>query len=110
MRTGVTGLALLVKGHIHDDFADTIVEVNGSSTFFLDVFNMHPADVCSRFQQWVCNQKNGKLSTATFSFYSFSLLPDTEAPDNLQTAQTECAVLIKKGLRKFLEHTLSCEP
>ena len=37
MRTGVTGLALLVKGHIHDDFADTIVEFKGSSTFFLDV-------------------------------------------------------------------------
>ena len=61
MRTGVTGLVLLAKSHIHDDFADTIVEFNGSSTFFLDVFNMQPADVCSRFQQWVCNQKSGKL-------------------------------------------------
>ena len=58
MRTGVTGLALLFKGHIHDDSADTIVEVKGSSIFFLDVFKMHLADVCSRFQQWVCNQKS----------------------------------------------------
>ena len=67
MRTGVTGVALLVKGHIHDDFADTILEVKGSSTFFLDVFNMHPADVCSRFQQWVCNQKTSKLLSFSFS-------------------------------------------
>lgn len=58
---GITGLALLVKSHIHDDFADTIMEFNGSSTFFLDVFNMPLADVCSRFQQWVCNQKPCKL-------------------------------------------------
>ena len=57
MQTGITCLALIVKGHIHDDFADTIVEFNGSSAFFLDVFNMQPADVCSRFQQWVCNKK-----------------------------------------------------
>ena len=57
MRTGVTGLALIVKGHIHDDFADTIMEFSGSSTFFLDVFNMQPADICSKFQHWVCNKK-----------------------------------------------------
>ena len=60
MRTGVTGLALIVKGHIHDDFADTIVEFNGSSAFLLNVFKMQPADVCSRFQQWVCNRKLGQ--------------------------------------------------
>ncbi|KIK04385.1 hypothetical protein K443DRAFT_130862 [Laccaria amethystina LaAM-08-1] len=70
--------------HIHDDFVDTIVEFNGSSTFFLNVFNMHPTDVCSRFQQWVCNQK-------------ISL----EAPGNLQAAQAECVVMIKNGLHKF---------
>ena len=57
MRTGITGLALIAKGHIHDDFADTIIEFNGSSAFFLDVFNMQPVDVCSKFQQWVCNKK-----------------------------------------------------
>lgn len=55
------GLALLVKSHIHNDFADTIMEFNGSSMFFLDVFNMQPADVCSKFQQWVCDQKSSKL-------------------------------------------------
>jgi hypothetical protein len=80
MRTGVTGLALLVKGHIHDDFADTIIEVKGSSTFFLDVFNMQPADVCSRFQQWVCNQKSSKFRTATHSFYSDSLYQTPTLP------------------------------
>ena len=80
MRTGVTGLALLIKGHIHDDFADTIVEYKGSSTFFLDVFDMHPADVCSKFQQWVCNQKFGKFCTATLSFYSDPLFQTLKLP------------------------------
>ena len=61
MRTGVTGIALFVKGHIHDDFADTIVQFNDSATFFLDVFNMEAVDVCSKFQQWVCNQNQSKL-------------------------------------------------
>ena len=57
MRTGITGVALIVKGHIHDDFADVVVEFNGSADFFLDVFNMQATDVCNRFQQWVCNRK-----------------------------------------------------
>jgi hypothetical protein len=85
MRTGVTGLTLLVKSHIHNDFADTIVEFNGSSTFFLDVFNMQPADVCSRFQQWVCNQKSSKLCVLPIFFnteHSFQVLepPTTFRP------------------------------
>ena len=99
MRKGITGVALIVKGHIHDDFADTIVEFNGSSAFFLNVFNMQPADVCSRFQQWVCNKK-----LSQYSYYSpvppvIYLVLGLEVPDNLQTAQNECATLIKKGLR-----------
>jgi hypothetical protein len=49
MQTGVTGLTLIVKGHIHDDFTDTIVEFNGTSAFFLEVFNMQPVDICSKF-------------------------------------------------------------
>ena len=61
MRTGVTGIALFAKGHIHNDFADTIVQFNDSTTFFLDVFNMEAVDVCSKFQQWVCNQNQSKL-------------------------------------------------
>ena len=40
MGMGVTGIALFVKGHIYDDFTDTIVQFNDSTMFFLNVFNM----------------------------------------------------------------------
>ena len=72
MRTGVTGLAILAKSHIYNNFTDTIVEFNESSTFFLDVFNMQPADVCSRFQQWVCNQKSSKFKFCTAIQFVYS--------------------------------------
>ena len=99
MQTGVTGLTLIVKGHIHDDFADTIVEFNGSSAFFLEVFNMQPVDICSRFQQWVCNQKLSQYPHHLCVLILTCILgPDM--PDNLQAAQNKCATLIKKGLHK----------
>ncbi|KAF8156909.1 hypothetical protein B0H34DRAFT_783175 [Crassisporium funariophilum] len=77
----ITGLAIFAKSHIHNDFANAIVEFNGLARFFLDVFNMQPADVCSKFQQWVCNQK------ITFN-----------VPNNLQAMQNECSTLVKNGL------------
>jgi hypothetical protein len=103
MRTGVTGLALIVKGHIHDDFADTIVEFNGCSAFFLEVFNMQPVDVCSKFQQWVCSQKLSQYPHHLGStIFILTCVLGRDMPDNLQTAQNDCATLIKKGLRECL--------
>jgi hypothetical protein len=102
MRTGVTGLALIVKGHIHDNFTDTIVEFNGASAFFLKVFNMQPADVCSKFQQWVCNQKLGQYPhcSCVLPIFILTCVLGHDIPDNLQAAQNDCATLIKKGLRE----------
>jgi hypothetical protein len=101
-RTGITGLAIFAKGHIHNDYIDGLAEFNGSATFFTEVLNMQPEDVCTKFQQWVCNRKMGKhlLPSSSRQITDLDFMLELDTPDNLQTAQNDCAVSIKKGLRK----------
>lgn len=104
-RTGITGLAIFAKGHIHDDFIDGVAEFNGSASFFTEVLNIQPEDICSKFQQWVCNRKfsDGKyllfLSSSQINYLDLTL--ELDMPDNLQTAQNQCAISIRKGLCKY---------
>jgi len=53
-RTGILGLALFVKGHVHDSFSSSIVQCNGSADFCLEVLKMDPLDLMVKFEQWSC--------------------------------------------------------
>jgi hypothetical protein len=53
-RTGVMGLALFVKGHVHDSFSPSIIQSNGSADFCLEVLKMDALDLAVKFEQWSC--------------------------------------------------------
>ncbi|PPR05286.1 hypothetical protein CVT24_007881 [Panaeolus cyanescens] len=80
-RTGVRCLLLASKTHVDDQFAPTMVEVNGSSSFFPDVLKI-PADQGLRqYQQHNCTVANAPT-----------------APSNVKERQTFVANKIREGL------------
>jgi hypothetical protein len=58
--TGVMGLALFVKGHVHDGLSPSIVQSNGSADFCLEVLKMDALDLTVKFEQWTCAKDRSK--------------------------------------------------
>ncbi|CAA7262102.1 unnamed protein product [Cyclocybe aegerita] len=87
-RTGTTGLALFAKGHIHDSFANRVVECGGSSAFFLDVLKIEASDVLTKFKQWI-----------------FAKDQASKRPVGLQSFKSDCCTLITKKLGAATNHT-----
>jgi hypothetical protein len=66
-RTGVQGLALFVKGHIHDDFTPSFLQCEDSANFFAEELGVNVFDLLTKFEQWMCKQNNGMIFYALYT-------------------------------------------
>ncbi|PPQ80090.1 hypothetical protein CVT24_006544 [Panaeolus cyanescens] len=86
LRTGVIGLLLLSKAHVDDSFTHTLIEVNGSSTFFYSCFKRPADEVMRSYEQFICSRVND--------------LPKANS-SSVPKKQSDVAELIKAGLEEI---------